>query len=293
MEVSVKAIIAAIIFGLVVLIGGGVLISSCTHIEAGHVGVLVKRCGGGGVSPTPLSSGYHFAKPFCESIVEYPTNLRTLILADGDSDKANDGITVNSKEGLPITVDVSLSFTLDPSKVPALYQKYRVPIGEISTKFVRQTVREGLQSNFAQWTAEQIYSEKKEIVRAAAQQFLVDKLTPEGFQIQQFTLNDVRVPKQVTDAINARVAMVQEAQRADAEVKKTEAIARQREAQADGEAKALRTRADAEAYYNKTVAESLTPAFVQYQAQQRWDGKLPQFTGGGAVPFIEVPTGQK
>jgi regulator of protease activity HflC (stomatin/prohibitin superfamily) len=172
--------------------------------------------------------------------------------------------------------------------VPSIYQKYRTGIDRISSTFIRQTVREGLQNGFSKWTAQQIYSEKKEIVRGEAQQFLTDRLTAEGFIISQFTLNDVRVPKQITDAINAKVARDQEAQMALATVRKTEAEAAQRTAQAKGEADALRLKADAEAYYNQTVAKSLTPEFVQYQAQQRWDGQLPQATGGAALPFIQL-----
>ena len=39
---------------------------------------------------------------------------------------------------------------------------------------------------------------------------------------------------------------------------------------------------------NKKLADSLTPALVQYQAIQKWDGALPRLNGGGAVPFIDV-----
>lgn len=278
---------------LAILIGAGWALSSCTKINAGHVGVSVKKCGGGGVAEAPIPTGYYWRSLFCEDVVEYPTSLQTIILADNDSDKDNNSITVNSIEGLPIAVDISLSFTIQPNKVPAIYQKYRASIGQITGVFIRQTIREGLQIEFAKYTAEQIYAEKKEIVRGEAQKFLTARLGPEGFVVSQFTLNDVRVPQQVKEAINAKVAMTQDAQKAEAAVRKTRAEAEQRKAQAEGEAAALRTKADAEAYYNQTVSKSLTREFVDYQAQQRWDGKLPQVTSGGATPFISIPVGGK
>jgi regulator of protease activity HflC (stomatin/prohibitin superfamily) len=286
--IRARWIVAFSIIGVLLL--GGIIFSvqSCTHINAGHVGVSVKKCGGGGVDDNPIPTGYHWRNPFCEDVIEYPTSLQTIILADGDSDKSNDGITVNSIEGLPITVDVSLSLTLEAAKVPAIYKKYRSGIERIISSFIRQTIREALQIQFAKWTAEEIYAQKKEIIRGEAQKFLTDRLTIEGFVLSQFTLNDVRVPKQVTDAINAKVAMTQEAQKAEAEVRKTEAIAKQTRAAATGNADALRLRADAEAYYNQTVAKSLTPEFVLYQAQQKWNGQLPQFNGGGVVPFVQL-----
>ncbi len=278
---------------IAILVGSGAALKSCTRIDAGHVGVAIKKCSGGGVDKTPIPTGYYWKSLFCEDVIEYPTSLQTIILADNDSDKDNNSITVNSIEGLPIAVDVSLSFTLQPNMVPAIYQKYRASINQITGVFIRQTMREGMQIEFAKYTAEQIYAEKKEIVRGEAQKFLTHRLGPEGFIVSQFTLNDVRVPQQVKDAINAKVAMTQDAQKAEAAVRKTRAEAEQRKAAAEGEAAALRTKADAEAYYNQTVAKSLSKEFVDFQAQQRWDGKLPQVTSGNSTPFISIPVGTK
>ena len=265
---------------------------SCTRIDPGHVGVSVKKCGGGGVDKEPIPTGYYWRQVICEDVREYPTNLRTIVLSQGregkDDTTPDRSITVSSSEGLPINADVSLSFTLDPSKVPALYQKYRAEIDQIAATYVRQTVREGMQKSFAKYSAEALYGEQKEQTRAEIQAFLAEQLGGDGFMVSQFTVNEIRVPKQVTDAINAKVAMTQEAQRAEAEVRKTQAVAKQVEAAAEGTSRALRMRADAEAYYNQTVARSLTPEFVAYKAQEKWNGALPQFTGGGPVPFVQV-----
>ena len=38
----------------------------------------------------------------------------------------NEEMGFNSKEGMEILVDVSLSYAIDPSKVPDFYVKYRV-----------------------------------------------------------------------------------------------------------------------------------------------------------------------
>jgi len=89
-------------------------------------------------------------------------------------------------------------------------------------------------------------------------------------------------------AINAKVAMIQESQKAEAQVRKAEAEAKQRVAQAQGEAEAKRLSADAEAYFNKTVAASITPAYVEYKALERWRGELPRMMGAGAVPFVNL-----
>lgn len=283
-------LIAAGIAGAVVLVVAILMIASLTTIHPGHVGVSVKKCGGGGVSPNPIPTGYYWRSLFCEDVVEYPTSVQTLVLSRSphEGQAVDESITVTSSEGLPVNLDVSLSFTLDPAKVPAIYTKYRNDIAVIAHNFVRQTIREGAQSIFAQFTAEQLYSTKREESRLEVQEFVTKHLVVEGFIIQQFTVNETRVPEAVVQAINAKVAMIQESQKAEAQVRKTEAEAKQRVAQAQGEAEAKKLTADAEAYFNKTVAASITPEYVQYRALEKWNGELPQMLGGGAVPFVNI-----
>lgn len=283
-------LIAAGAAGVVVLVVAVVMFSSLTTIHPGHVGVSVKKCSGGGVSPDPIPTGYYWRSLFCEEVVEYPTNVQTLVLAKNvhEGTPVDESIIVTSSEGLPVDLDVSLSFTLEPAKVPTIYAKYRNDVDHIAHNFVRQTIREGVQTTFAQFTAEQLYSTKREESRVEVQKFLTDRLGQEGFIVQQFTINETRVPDAVVQAINAKVAMIQESQKAEAQVRKTEAEAKQRVAQAQGEADAKKLSADAEAYFNKTVAASITPEFVQYKALEKWDGQLPQMMGQSALPFVNI-----
>ncbi|HTR55441.1 MAG TPA: prohibitin family protein [Kofleriaceae bacterium] len=286
---KLRLIVAGVV-GVVVLVIFIIMFASLTTIHPGHVGVSVKKCGGGGVSPDPIPTGYYWRSLFCEEVVEYPTNVQTLVLAKNPHEgrPEDESIIVTSSEGLPVNLDVSLSFTLEPAKVPAIYTKFRNDIDVIAHNFVRQTIREGVQSVFAQFTAEQLYSTKREESRVEVQKFLSDRLGKEGFNIQQFTINETRVPDAVVQAINAKVAMIQESQKAEAEVHKTEAEAKQRVAKAQGEAEAKKLSADAEAYFNKTVAASITEEYVQYKALEKWNGELPQMMGNGAMPFINV-----
>jgi regulator of protease activity HflC (stomatin/prohibitin superfamily) len=284
-------LIAAGIVGVVVLVIAILMFASLTTIHPGHVGVSVKKCGGGGVSPDPIPTGYYWRSLFCEDVVEYPTSVQTLVLSKSPHEgrAVDESITVTSSEGLPVSLDVSTSFTLEPAKVPAIYTKFRNDIDIIAHNFIRQTIREGVQSVFAQFTAEQLYSTKREESRVEVQKFLSDRLSKEGFNIQQFTINETRVPDAVVQAINAKVAMIQESQKAEAEVRKTEAEAKQQVAKAQGEAEAKKLSADAEAYFNKTVAASITPEYVQYKALEKWNGELPQMMGGtSAVPFVNI-----
>src|SRR4029079_80526 len=121
---SIGARIGRLLFvaaGLIVLLV--LLPSTVTYINPGHVGILIHRAGGG-VDPKPMGPGLHPRNPLLSQIEEYPVFMQTLVLTRGNTEgsRSNDEINVNSVEGQPISLDVSMSFELDPARVPALYQ---------------------------------------------------------------------------------------------------------------------------------------------------------------------------
>ena len=281
-----KFSIAAAVFGVVTTCA---LLASCTHVDAGHVGVIVQQCSGGGVQDEPVPVGYHVTGP-CTSIVEYQVYQQTLVLCKGPHEgpdssptNADDSINVTSSEGLPISIDVSMSFTVDPAKVPGIYKKYRKDLDHIETTFFRQSIREALMETTAKYTAQQLYSDKREMARSEVQALLTEKLGKDGFIITQFTINETRVPKEVQDAIQQKVAMVQSAQQAEQAVRKKTAEAEQAIAQAKGEAESTRLRADAQAYANQKLASSLSPILVEYMKAQKWNGAVPQVISNGST----------
>ena len=290
----------AVVVGVAAIVVGSVIHAKLEKIHPGHVGVSVKKCGGGGVSDDPIPTGYYWREMFCEDVVEYPISMQSLILAKSphEGDPEDQSITVTSSEGLGIECDVALNFTLDSKKVPQIYANWRDTIENISHKYIRQTIREALQTTFAKYTAEELYSTKKETARAESETFLQNKLGPMGFIISQFTINRIEPPQQVIQAINAKVAMIQQAQQSEQEVRKKQAEAAQAVAIAKGEADAKRARAegdaasisvvaDAQAKANKVLAESVTPALIEYMKAQKWSGNLPTVTGN-SMPMIQM-----
>jgi regulator of protease activity HflC (stomatin/prohibitin superfamily) len=302
MRNSRQGTVTLFVIGAIVLLGGlvvaGIACAKLEKIHPGHVGVSVKKCEGGGVSDDPIPTGYYWRTLFCEDVVEYPISMQSLILTKNphegtggtSGNEVDQSITVTSSEGLGIETDVALNFTLDAKKVPSIYSKWRDNIENIEHKYIRQTVREGLQNTFAKYSAEELYSTKKETARAEVQTFLENKIGPFGFMISQFTINRIEPPQQVITAINAKVAMIQQAQQSQQEVKKKEAEAAQavavargqadaRKAQAEGEAAAIEMTADAQAKANLTLSKSVTPELIEYVKAQKWSGNLPQVTG--------------
>jgi len=137
-----------IVIGATILVAALFLLpSTFTYINPGHVGIVIHRAGGG-VDPTPLGPGIHMRVPFATGIEEYPVFLKTVVLTRGGGNEgsgSNDEINVNSVEGQPLSLDVSLSFELDPSRTPNLYSTFRTDIEQITHGFVKQAIRQSLQ----------------------------------------------------------------------------------------------------------------------------------------------------
>ena len=260
-----------------------------TYINPGYVGIVIHRAGGG-VDPTPLGPGLHPRLPFATGIEEYPVFLKTLVLTRNGSEGSsqNDEINVNSVEGQPLSLDVSLSFEIDPAQTPKLYSTFRTDINMITHGFVKQTIRQALQEVIGQEPVADVIGPKKAEATNRTLALIAARLAPYGFQVKQFTINELRAPSSVMDAINTKNVMQQQALTAQNELQKNQFQAQGDSIKAAGRAKAITAEAEAQARANELLARSITPTLVQYELTKKWDGKLPQVSGGG-TPLIQLP----
>ncbi|WP_396200800.1 prohibitin family protein [Gemmatimonas sp.] len=262
---------------------------SVTYIEPGHVGIVIHR-GGGGVDPTPLGPGFHLRNPLMTQIQEYPTFMQTLVLTRESTEGSpnNDEINVNSVEGQPLSLDVSMSFELRGDKVPALYQTFRTDVETISHGYIRQAIRQSLQEVVGNEEIAAILGPKKAEVVTRTQANLQKRLDPYGIDVRQFTLNEFRAPKAVMDAISLKNVMQQQALTAQNELQKNTFQAQGDSIKAAGRAKAITAEAEAQARANELLSKSITNTLVQYEMAKRWNGQMPQVTGG-AMPMLQLP----
>jgi regulator of protease activity HflC (stomatin/prohibitin superfamily) len=279
--------LAGIALGLLVLLLLGP--TAVTYVNPGHVGIVIHRTGGG-VDPRPLGPGLHARNPLTTGIEEYPTFMQTLVLtrASSEGSSNNDEINVNSVEGQPLSLDVSMSFELDPTKVPALYSTFRTDIGTIQHTYVKQAIRQALQEVVGNEEIAAIIGPKKAEVTGRVTKSLEQRLDPYGIQVKQFTINELRAPPAVIEAINQKNVMQQQALTSQNELQKNQFQAQGDSIKAAGRAKAILAEAEAQAKANRLLSESITPTLVQYEMSKRWNGQMPQVTGG-AMPMLQLP----
>ena len=265
------------------------LMSGFTYIDPGHVGIIIRRTGGG-VDKAPIGPGLHLLNPATTGVEEYPTFMQTLVLTKGTNDggTSNDEINVNSVEGQPLSLDVSMSFELDGARVPALYSTFRSNIETIKHGYVKQAIRQALQEVVGNEEISAIIGPKKAEATSRVTRLLEQRLLPYGIMVKQFTINELRAPNAVMTAIGQKNVMQQDALTAQNALQKNTFEAQADSIRAAGRAKSILAEAEAQAKANRLLSESITTTLVQYELMKKWDGKLPQVSGG-STPLISLP----
>jgi regulator of protease activity HflC (stomatin/prohibitin superfamily) len=295
-------LIGFVILALVVLFVFSLFIIRVTRIEAGHVGVEINLAGNQrGASEIPIRTGWVVYSPLKTQIFEFPTYVQTVKWTRDTSEghPINEEMGFNSKEGMEIFVDVSLSYAIDPQKAPDFYVKYRISDLEMFTHgILRDIVRNSLNEVASTFTVEDIYGERKAEFLSRVQAMIEQKVAPVGVSIQQFGfIGAPRVPQVIATAITAKAQAIQQAERARNELATTQAEAAKKIAEADGDAKSMVTRAQGEADANRIRQNSLTPQLLELRRIEneqalieKWNGALPEVEAGqGSGMILQLP----
>jgi regulator of protease activity HflC (stomatin/prohibitin superfamily) len=153
---------------------------------------------------------------------------------------------------------------------------------------VKQAIRQALQEVVGSEEIAEILGPKKAEVVAATHRLIAERLSQYGFMVKQFTINEIRAPQAVMDAINTKNVMQQQALTAQNELQKNTFNAQGDSIRASGRAKAILAEAQAQAEANRLLAESVTPNLVQYEMTKKWNGQMPQVSSN-AIPMIQMP----
>jgi regulator of protease activity HflC (stomatin/prohibitin superfamily) len=273
-----------------------------TRIEAGHVGVEINLAGQQrGASEIPIRTGWVVYSPLTTQIIEFPTYVQTVKWTrdTNEGHPINEEMGFNSKEGMEIFVDVSLSYAIEPSKVPDFYVKYRVDdLDRFTHGILRDIVRNSLNEVASTYVVEDIYGERKAEFLNKVQSMIQTKVTPVGVGVQQFGfIGAPRVPAVIATAITAKAQAIQQAERARNELATTQAEAAKKIAEAEGDAKSQVTRAQGEADSNRIRQASLTPQLLELRRLEnaralidKWNGQLPSVEAGqGSGMILQLP----
>lgn len=251
----------------------------CTRVDSSEVGIKFNKLSlteQGKLDASPVT-GYVFYNPIKTSVHTYPTYVQRVDF---------DEFIVRTKDAAKFTMDPIMAYYLNREKATDVFFKYRKSLSEIQDGYMRTVIYDAYRIVANSYTSDELMANQAKFENEV--RIMLDSaLTAEGFIVTEFT-SQITPPESLQQMIDAKNAAVQAALKAENEVKQAEAKAKIAIANAQGEAKAMRIKADAEAYYNRTISASLSPMIVQEDWIEKWDGHLPTYSGGG-TPLIQLP----
>ncbi len=254
-------------------------LTCCTVVDNSEVGIKFKKFSlteQGTLVATPVT-GFTFYNPITTAVYTYPVYIQRVDYSP---------FSVTTRDAATFSMDPLLAYQLDRSKATEVFAKYRRPLRDIESGYMRTCIYDAYRITANNYTSDELMASRARF-EAEVREMLDRSLGSEGFIISEFT-SQITPPASLSQAIEAKNQAIQEALKAENLIKQAEANAKIAIAQAEGEAKALKIKADGEAYYNRTVAASLNELLVRQDAVEKWDGKLPTYNGGGAIPFLNI-----
>lgn len=274
------------------------LSAGCATVTPGTAVVEVPVCGGT-TTPQVLRQGRYWPA------LSYCTNYYTIVsreqravwtLASDEGSRTDESITFAGKDGQKVNIDVGVGYAIAPADADMLkmVQSFGYDVDQVIHTRVRDSVRNGLNMCASTMTVDEIYGPRKEELFKCAEGKVQEEYNPKGLLITRLTLNsEVRLPKQVQEAMEASTAATQNAQRVEREVASAEAEGKKTVATAKAAAEARLMEANADAEANRVIAASITAELlklreldIEQKKAERWDGKLPVVAGGGNSSMI-------
>jgi regulator of protease activity HflC (stomatin/prohibitin superfamily) len=226
-----------------------VIISSFTVVDVGERGLVI----GFGKIRNVLSEGIHIVNPLYRVDTYNIRNNKYEAVAESASSDLQKA-----------QISVAVNYNIDETKIEEIYKTYG---SRFMDRIFVQNVQEAIKSVSAKYTASELIT-KREQVKSDIKQKLQD-MTVDIVFITDVAVTNVNFSDSFDSAIESKVKAEQEVLQAKATLEKSKL-----------ESEAIKIQA--EAIKNSGGAE-----YVQLQAIQKWDGKLPT-TVGGAIPFINI-----
>ncbi|MBD3244987.1 MAG: hypothetical protein GF335_03270 [Candidatus Moranbacteria bacterium] len=201
-----------IIFLVVILIMAVIiLIKSISIVEAGQVGVYSLF---GKVKDKELGNGIHIVNPLAKiTKMSIRTEEYTMSVVSQEGRKSGvDSISALTKEGLNIDLDITILYSLNKKEASKVYEQVGLNYDE---KIIRPAIRSTIRSVVAKYETKAIYSEKREDASKEIYETLDKKFKQRGIVLEDVLLRNVKLPSNLTRAIQEKLQAEQEAQKYD------------------------------------------------------------------------------
>jgi regulator of protease activity HflC (stomatin/prohibitin superfamily) len=262
-------------------------LSSFVIVDSGHVGVVRTL---GAVQPVSLAEGFHLKKPLLDKVEQVDIRLNREVTTAASA----------SKDLQNVRTKVTVQYSLTGSVAPQTFQK----IGtrkKVADTLIDPAIQESVKAVTAQYTAEELVTKRAEVktkIHAAIDDFINETLKEKGVEnalrVANVAITDFDFSADFNHAIEQKVKAEQDALKAKNEkirrVTNAEAAAKEKTLSADANAYQIRVQSIARAAAIKREAAALrnNRELIQLRLAEKWNGVLPQVSGGGSVPLINM-----
>ena len=263
-----------------------ILASSVYTVNEGHIGI-VKRFS---EAKEQVNPGLHFKVPFIDSVEEIEVRTR----------KNEERMASSTKEQMPVTVSVSVNWTVDKTAALELFRQYG-GLSQFESRILDPRFRSATKDVIPRFDAEKLIQDRASAIQAIEAN-LIEEMKEFPVTVDNIQIENIQLPAKYLTSIETKQT---EKNLAAAEEHK---LARQNleaqrdvntaQAKADGiraiaiaEAEAIRIKglAEAEAITAKAKALGNNPLIVKLTEAQNWDGKLPAtMLGGQNMPILDL-----
>ena len=203
---------------------------SIAIVPSGQAGVRVSQLWG--ATQHTLYPGVHWTVPLVDHVELY--NIRdavySTVLAEDPSKEPN-SLRVQTKEGLPVGLAITVRYRLDASRLPYIYANLPQPV---ESELVPPVVANAFRELAPNYQVKEIFASRREEIRRMAATAIAQKLGSDGVSVKDVLLRDIQLPPEYAKSLEGVLLKEQENERlsVELEVKAKEVQAAELEAQA-------------------------------------------------------------
>jgi len=241
-------------------------------VPAGHVGVQTNW---GAVQPDVFNEGLYWQTPG-----------KAYVDMDARVQKKQADATASSKDLQVVTAIIALNYRIDSTKAVEIYQNIGT-LEQVGVTIIDPVLQEAVKTATARYNAEELITKRRD-VKEAITEYVRERLAASNLTVTDLSIVNFKFDDKYQDAIEAKQVAEQKALAATNDLRRIEVEAKQEEARALGQANSMLIQAKAEAERQELLRRTMTPELVQWQAIQKWDGRMPVVTGGAGGNIIDV-----
>ncbi|MFN4974426.1 MAG: prohibitin family protein [Bacteroidota bacterium] len=255
----------------------GLLWSSIKQIDAGKVGVQSLF---GKVQTQVLPSGLNLINPLMDVLeLDIKTQNYTMSGVHDEGEKeGDDAIRVLTADGLEVTIDLTVLYSLLPSEAPRLVRETGV---DYQNKIIRPLTRTKMRDNAVYFTAVDLYSTKRDVFQSKIFKSIEDDFKKRGLILEQLLVRNITLPTTVKGSIEEKIKAEQDAQKMEFVLQKEKQEADRKRVEAQGIAD-----------YQRIISSGLGDKQLQYEQIQALKGLMTSpnskviIMNGGKTPVI-------